>query len=83
MSQADAEQRHMRPKDADDFIRQSRFTRRTRPRRDQDALRLQRFNLLDGEFVVAANQHIRPKLAQVLNKVIGEGIVVIEDKNHR
>ena len=83
MSQAYTEDRGLARHVTDQRNQDPRFARRTGPRRQQDALRLQRFNLFDGELVVAADQHVRPKLAQVLNQVVGEGIVVIEDKNHR
>ena len=46
MAQANAEKRRGWPEGADDLIRQARFARRTRSRRNQDALRLQLADLV-------------------------------------
>ncbi len=40
------------------------------------------FNLLDRQFVVAADLDLRAEFAQVLNEVISEGVVVVQDEHH-
>jgi hypothetical protein len=35
-----------------------------------------------SDLVVAADNHLRAKLAHVLHEVVGEGVVVVEDKHH-
>ena len=42
----------------------------------------QAFQFLDGYLVIAANYHFRTQFSQVLDQVVGKGIVVIQDKNH-
>ena len=44
---------------------------------------LERLNLLDGQLVVAIDLDLRAQFAQVLDKVVGERIVVVEDENHQ
>ena len=56
--------------------------RRARPRRDDDALRLQVLDLGRRDLIIATHLDFLPKLAQVLHEVVSEGIVVIENENH-
>ena len=50
--------------------------------REQDAFGLECLDLVDGELVVTANYDFCTQLAKVLDKVVGEGIVVVEDEDH-
>ena len=43
---------------------------------------LEILNLLDGQFVVAADDHLRPQLTHVLHQVVGERVVVVENEDH-
>ncbi len=43
---------------------------------------MQRFNLFHRQLVVAAHHDLRAQFAQVLDQVVGERIVVVEDKDH-
>ena len=43
---------------------------------------MQRFNLIHGEFVVAADHDFRAQLAEILHEVVGKGIVVVEHEDH-
>ena len=47
-------------------------TQRSKPQLDQ---------LVDGGPVVAHGRHLRPQLAEVLDEVVGEGVVVVEDED--
>jgi hypothetical protein len=38
--------------------------------------------LFNGHFVIAANFDLSTKFAQVLDKVVGKRIVVVEDEDH-
>ena len=58
------------------------LARRARSRRQQNALGLQRLDLFHRQLVVAADLDLGAQLAQVLDKVVGERIVVVEDKDH-
>jgi hypothetical protein len=52
-------------------------------RRNYDALRLLLGNLLERDLVVAMHFQFLAQLAEELREVIGERIVVVEEKNHR
>ncbi len=54
---------------------------RARTRREHAALVGAREQLLDGGPVVAHRVHLGPELAQVLNEVVGERVVVVEDED--
>src|SRR5271156_6188955 len=58
------------------------FLRGARPGRKDDALGFQVFDLLDGQLVVTGDGHIGAQFTHVLHQVVGEGIVVVEDKDH-
>ena len=55
---------------------------RAGPGRKQDPLRLQGFDFVHGELVVAADIDFGTQLAQILDEVVGEGVVVVEDEDH-
>ena len=72
VSQTYAERRDVRAEGADDFIREPGFARRARPRRDQDALRRQRPDLLNGDAVIAMHLQFYLHFPQVLHQVVGK-----------
>ena len=82
MPKANTENRHLPGHVPDQRNQDPRFTRRARARRKQDALGLQRFHFFYRQLVVAADLNVGPKFAEVLNEVVGEGIVVIENEDH-
>src|ERR1039457_1436851 len=51
--------------------------------RDDEASGLKRFYFRQGDSVVAVNLHIFTKLAEVLNDVIGKGVVVVDHQQHK
>ena len=82
VTQADAENRHFPGHVANERNQNSRIGRSAGAGREQDALRLQRLDLFHGQFVVAIDLNLRAQLSQVLDKVVGERVVVVENKNH-
>ncbi len=58
------------------------LVRRARPRRKQNALRLHGLDFLRSHLVVAPHHHFRTQLAEVLDEVVREGVVVVEDEDH-
>src|SRR5215471_12105295 len=52
-------------------------------RRYDDFFRLHGRNFFECDLVIAKYLHIRAKLAQIVVKVVGEGIVVIDQEDHR
>ena len=82
MPEANPQQRHLLPKPADNVIGQPGFARRTWAGRDQNALGIQFANLVEGNLVIAADLQRHLHLAQILDEVVGERIVIIYDQNH-
>ncbi len=52
------------------------------PGRDEDAIGTEGFHLGRGELVVAVDKDLLPEFPEVLDEVVGEGVVVIEDEDH-
>ena len=67
---------------ADQIDADAGFLRRAWAGRNDDALRLHRFNIGDCELIVAANLNLGAEFAEILNQVIGKGIVVVENEDH-
>ena len=51
---------------------------RARPGRDDDLFRLPRRDLLESERVVAMDVNVRAQLAEILDEVVGEAVVVVD-----
>src|SRR5438309_8604214 len=66
------------------FDRNASLGGRTRARRDNDSLGLSFENLIDGDLIVAEDLNVEPRidLAQPLDKVVRERVVVIDDEDH-
>src|SRR5687768_8282442 len=80
--EADAEDRHARPEVPDHVDRDPRSLRPTGPWGDQDLFGCHGLDFANGDLVVTAYADLRPELAEVLHEVVGERIVVIDDKDH-
>ena len=82
VAEADAKNRCGGSKFADEFERDACFVGCAGAGRDADAFRLECFHLVHRDHVIAENFHLRSKLAEILDEVVGEGVVVIEDEEH-
>jgi hypothetical protein len=82
MSQTHSQHRHIARKMADQFNADSGLLRRARPGREQNPLGVHRLYVGNGELIVPAHQHVGAQFAQILDQVVGEGIVVVEDEDH-
>ena len=82
MAETDPQQGITSCKTANHLIADTSLPGRAGPRRDADTVGIQGCNLLRGDLVVAADKWIRPQFSKILDEVIGEGIVVIDDKDH-
>src|SRR5213594_2233433 len=58
------------------------LARRARARRHHGGGGLEREDLLHGQRIVAVDHGLRPELAEQLDEVVGEGVVVVEDEEH-
>jgi len=78
MPKANAEQRNLAGKLADDGERNPGLRRSRRSRRDHQILGIQARDLAQRDRVVAEDLHLLPQLAEVLDDVVGEGVVVVD-----
>src|SRR4051812_34363245 len=84
VTEANPQPRHARLGErADRLHRDPRLVGRARPGRDDDAVGLARAHPVDGLHVVANHIDLRPQLAQVLNEVVGERVVVVDQQDCR
>jgi hypothetical protein len=67
---------------ADQLDADAGFVRGAGAGRDDDSIGLQSFDIIDSELVVAADLDIGTQFAQVLDKVVGKRVVVVEDEDH-
>src|SRR5215210_3297712 len=84
VAQADAERRDARlGKPAHHLDADARLVRRAGARRDHRAVPGALEQLLDGDGVVADHVQLRAQLAEVLDEVVGERVVVVDDEDAR
>ena len=82
VAEADAEHRRARFGECPDRgAGDSGLGRRAGPGRDDHAVRAAREQLVDAGRVVAHNVDLRAELAQVLDEVVGERVVVVDDQD--
>src|SRR3984893_13668805 len=81
MAEANAENWNLRSELADQFGTDSCVFRTTRTRRNTDPVRFKFLDFVDRNFVVPLYHQIDiVHLAEKLNEIIGEGIIVIDDQ---
>ena len=83
MSQADAENWCLAREVANQIDADAGVLRRAGTGGDHDALRLHRVNLCNCDLIVATHLDFGTKFPKILNQVIGKGIVVVENEDHR
>lgn len=99
MAEANAHQRDLASECLDDVVGNARFLRRARARRNQDAIRLHGNRFVCGDLVISDDAHVQRsdggvglvvggglghhQLANSLDEVVGETVVVIDEQEHR
>ena len=78
MPEADSEQRHASGKMLDRFEGDAGAVRRAWTWRDHNLLRTLRFDLCNGQLIVAIDLNISSKLTEILHEVVGKRVVVID-----
>ena len=68
---------------ADDVVADAGFGGGAGAGGDADALGGEAGDFLDGDFVVALHEGIGAEFAEVLDEVVGKGVVVVDDEEHR
>src|SRR6476469_3068045 len=82
MSETDTEVRDRAAPLADRLDTDPRFGRCTGSGRDHHAGHAHATDVIDGDLVVALHDRLLAELAQVLNEVVRERVVVVEDEQH-
>src|SRR4051794_4325523 len=82
VTEAHAQQRYLAGETLDERHGYAGFVRGARPRRDDDAIRAKRRNLVEADLVVATDDDLLPKLAEILDEVVGKRIVVVDHEQH-
>ena len=67
---------------ADEGQRDAGAVRIAGARGDDDSVWCLALDFLDGDLVVARHAHDGALLAQVLDEVVGERVVIVEDEDH-
>ena len=83
VAEADAQQRHLLlGGGADEIHADAGLVRRAGAGREHDAGGLQRHGLVDRDLVVAMHDALRAEIAQKVDEVVGEAVVIIDQENH-
>ena len=82
MTKADAQKRQASGEMLHGLDRDTRLVRRARSRRDNDAAGLEGLDLFDRNLIVAIDPYVLPQLAQILNEIVGERVVIIDHQQH-
>src|SRR5581483_3037978 len=79
--QAHTEERSFPGKVPDQFDTDAGFMRSTRSGRHNDALRTHRLHLSYRDLIISPDLNLLAQFTDILDKVVGEGIVVVENEN--
>ena len=82
VSQAHAQDRPLPGKVLDQVNADARLLRRAGSGRNQDVAGTHPLDFLRRDLVIAADLHLLSQLAQILDQVVSEGIVIVEDEYH-
>ena len=82
MAEAYAKDRHALRGPLDQIEANSRFVRRAGTGREHDRVRIGREHVGARELVIAVHGDFRPKLAQVVDEVEAEAIVIVDQHDH-
>ena len=82
VTEADSENRYLPSKVTDHVTADSSLFRRAGARRDADALWCHCLDLGESDLVVSLHEGIGSQLAEILDEVVGERIVIIDDEDH-
>src|ERR1051326_3524428 len=82
MPETYAEHRTLTQEVPDQINADARLLRRTRSGRHKSVAGPHGFDPLRGNLIIAAHLDLFPQLAQILDQVVGEGIVIVENEDH-
>lgn len=82
MPKTDAKDGLLAGKIAEQVYADARFLGSTWAGGDQDVRRIETFDFIACDLVIAPHLNLFPQLAEVLHQVVGKGIVIVENKDH-
>src|SRR3990172_11266766 len=82
MAETDPKDRDLSGKPQDQIAADAGFFWGLRTRRDHDPIRPELGKLLEGYLVISEDLGAFAKLAQILDQIICEGVVVVDDDQH-
>jgi hypothetical protein len=83
MAEADAQDWKFSGETLDEFDGDAGFFGCARTGGDDDAVGLAADDVVNADFVVSMDFDVAAKFAEILGEVIGEGVVVVEEEDHR
>src|SRR6185436_9414825 len=83
VAEADAEDRQLAGEGADRVDADARLGRRARPGRQDDRVGCERADAVDVDLVVAKHAHVFSQLAEVLDEIEREAVVVVDHQEHQ
>ena len=78
MAETNAQQRNSAGVFLDQFEADAGSVRIARPRRKDDAARIQRQRIVGAERIITINLHLGPEFAQIVHEVVGEAVVIVD-----
>ena len=82
VSEANAQYRNLAGKVANQFDADAGLVRSAGARRDDDAVGTKSFDIGNAQLIVAADFDFGAQLSEILNEVVGKGVVIVEDEDH-
>ena len=80
-SEAHAEHRPFAGEVGDDLVRQAGVVRAAGPGADEDAVGVERIDLVEGERVATMHERLGAELPEVLHEVVDERVVVVDHQH--
>src|SRR6202044_3824248 len=81
MTEADPEYRRRFAAHANEVETDAGFVRRARAGRENNGVRLVAERVRDRDLIVAPHRHVRAQLAQVMDEVEGEAVIVVDQRD--
>src|SRR5688572_14180634 len=82
MAEADTEKGQAPGEMRDRFDGNAGFIGRARARRNDDACRLQRLDVLDRDLIVAIDADVLALFPEILNEIVGKRVVIVDHEQH-
>lgn len=82
MAEADSKSGNARSKFFDHSTTDARLLWRAGTGGNADMIRLLFGDLIESDLIIPVNLHLRTHLSEVLDEVVGKGVVVVDDQEH-